>query len=67
MSRRADERRIDKLLDIIAKQNDRIMYLAGREWAAPPVAEPPAQPVEEFDEQRYALIPEQADPDAYDY
>lgn len=35
-STRYYERQIDKLLGIIAAQNDRIMYLAGRTWGDPP-------------------------------
>jgi len=38
-SHRFYERQIDKLLGIIEKQNDRLMYLAGRTWETPPARE----------------------------
>lgn len=59
-SRRYYERQIDKLLAIIEKQNDRIMYLAGREWEPSPASlEPPPSLEEMLDTQRYQFAPEQ--------
>jgi hypothetical protein len=56
-SRRQHERQIDKLLAVIAEQNDRIMLLAGTPWQPPPAAEPAyAPPAEEPAD--YMLRPE---------
>jgi hypothetical protein len=53
-SSRYYERQIDKLMAIIEKQNDRIMYLAGRTWENPPVIEQRLIP-DAYDPERFAV------------
>ena len=70
-SRRYYERQIDKLFAIIAEQNDRIMYLAGRTWGDPPAVQ--ALDERQFslnqaiDQTRYSFAPEQDPEDVEAY
>ena len=58
-SRRYYERQIDKLLAIIERQNDRIMFLAGRTWEPSPAQLEPPVTVESLLDERYSWAPEQ--------
>lgn len=58
-SRRYYERQIDKLLGVIERQNDRIMFLAGRTWEPSPAALEPPVTVESLLDERYSWAPEQ--------
>jgi hypothetical protein len=60
---RQHARELDRLFQIIERQNDRLMYLAGRTWAAPPAVSEEAERIatlgEMIDSQRYVAFPEQ--------
>ena len=65
MRNRGYERQIDKLFEIIERQNDRIMYLAGRTWETPPAQEDVRPDLFAPLDERYTHLPERDPIDTY--